>query len=156
MAVLPSKIEPRSQHTMGRSAISTKFRRIIVPKYNTAARHECISEQKVGSMGWILERYFRTKSGLDRWVASMCCDRQDCGRPWGAAFDLELAAEAFVLPFAEHREKYTVKNNRSQVTFSDTLIPLSLSSNFGTQRHGLFYSEMSSSPTYSQGVRRGT
>ena len=97
---------------MGRSAISTKFRRIIVLQYNTAARHECISEQKVGSMGWILERYFWTKSWLDRWVASMCCDRQDCGRPWGAVFDLELAARAFVLPFAKHREKYTVKNNR--------------------------------------------
>ena len=52
MAVLPSKIEPRSQHTMGRSAISTKLRRIIVLQYDTAARHKCISEQKVGSMGW--------------------------------------------------------------------------------------------------------
>ena len=104
-----------------------------------------------------MERYFRTKSssGLDRWVASMCCDRQDCGRPWGAVFDLEFAARPFVLPFAKHREKYTVKNNRyDKVSAHFFRHPYTTFTfiQFWDSNSELIYSEISDSPTHSQGV----
>ena len=55
--------------------------------------HQCIFRQKV------------LANRIDMCAmqcASNCCDQEDCGRAQGAVFDLELTAEAFVLPFTVH------------------------------------------------------